>query len=111
MEHEERRRHVLINEYNRLSFAVKKKEAKLKELHESLKTNNLQPTNYNSEDTCKQVSLERYDLSHIHHLPQNNENIVTENTWNCLDFFFWHLGATEPTENTFDTQSFGPSLI
>lgn len=57
IEQEKRRRQVLINEHNRLTFAVKEKEAKLKELQESLTAMNLQPTNYNSEDTCKQVSV------------------------------------------------------
>ncbi|XP_039660369.1 plectin-like [Perca fluviatilis] len=51
IEQEKRRRHVLIKEHNRLLFAVKEKETKLKELQESLKAKNLEPTN---EDTCKQ---------------------------------------------------------
>lgn len=76
IEQEKRRRHVLINEHNRLMFAVKEKEATLKELQESLTATNLHPTNYNSEDTCKQVSvhpdtfpgmLEPYRLTHSHH--------------------------------------------
>ncbi|XP_078106026.1 coiled-coil domain-containing protein 183-like isoform X1 [Sander vitreus] len=54
IEQEKRRRHVLINEHNRLLFAVKEKETKLKELQESLKAKTLELTNYNSEDTCKQ---------------------------------------------------------
>ncbi|XP_035514790.1 coiled-coil domain-containing protein 183-like [Morone saxatilis] len=51
---EKQRRHVLINEHNRLTFAVKEKEAKLKELQEFLEAKNLAPTTYNSEDTLKQ---------------------------------------------------------
>ncbi|XP_034728835.1 myosin heavy chain, non-muscle-like [Etheostoma cragini] len=54
VEQEKRRRHVLINEHNRLLFAVKEKETKLKELQESMKLKNLELTNCNSEDTCKQ---------------------------------------------------------
>ncbi|XP_054467804.1 cyclin-dependent kinase 11A-like [Anoplopoma fimbria] len=54
IEQEKRRKLLLINEHNRLTFAVNKKEAKLKELEESLKAKNLQPTNYNNEEESRQ---------------------------------------------------------
>ncbi|XP_034398288.1 nuclease SbcCD subunit C-like isoform X2 [Cyclopterus lumpus] len=54
MEQEERRRHVLANEHNRLTFAVNEEEAKLKQLQESLKAMSVQPTNHNNEDARKQ---------------------------------------------------------
>ncbi|XP_032373143.1 coiled-coil domain-containing protein 183 isoform X2 [Etheostoma spectabile] len=54
IEQEKRRSHVLINEHNRLLFAIKELETKLKELQESMKAKNLELTNCNSEDTCKQ---------------------------------------------------------
>ncbi|XP_070689575.1 coiled-coil domain-containing protein 183-like [Pempheris klunzingeri] len=54
LEVEKQRRHLLINEHNRLMFEVKKKEAKLTELQDVLKANNLQPADYSSEDTLKQ---------------------------------------------------------
>lgn len=54
IEQEKQRRHLLINEHNKLTLAVKEKEAKLKELQETLKVMNLQPTTYGSEDALKQ---------------------------------------------------------
>ncbi|GAA6218834.1 uncharacterized protein LOC122876738 isoform X2 [Lates japonicus] len=54
IEQEKQRRHLLINEHNKLTLAVKEKEAKLKELQETLRVMNLQPTTYSSEDALKQ---------------------------------------------------------
>ncbi|XP_063735219.1 golgin subfamily A member 6-like protein 24 [Eleginops maclovinus] len=54
IEKEKQRQKILINEHNRLKLVVKQKEAKLKGLQKTLQTMDLQPTTYNSEDTCKQ---------------------------------------------------------
>lgn len=48
---------LLINEHNRLKFAVKEKETKLIELQEMSKTAELQTTTYNNEDSECQVSV------------------------------------------------------
>ncbi|KAI4812029.1 hypothetical protein KUCAC02_014885 [Chaenocephalus aceratus] len=45
---------VLINEHNRLSFAVKEKEARLKTLQKTLQTMDAQPADSNTEDACMQ---------------------------------------------------------
>ena len=45
----------MINEHNRLTHAVNQKEAKLKELRQTLKALNFQLTNYDGEDALKQV--------------------------------------------------------
>lgn len=52
-----RRRHLLINEHNRLKFAVKEKEIKLIQLQEMLDTAKLKTTTYNNEDAECQVSV------------------------------------------------------
>ncbi|XP_033957589.1 coiled-coil domain-containing protein 183-like [Pseudochaenichthys georgianus] len=45
---------VLIIEHNRLSFAVKEKEARLKTLQKTLQTMDAQPADSNTEDACRQ---------------------------------------------------------
>ncbi|CAK6959629.1 MAR-binding filament-like protein 1-1 isoform X1 [Scomber scombrus] len=56
IEHETRRMNLLINEHNRLKFAVKEKETKLIELQEMSKTAELKITTYNNEDSeCQEV--------------------------------------------------------
>ncbi|XP_044218160.1 MAR-binding filament-like protein 1-1 isoform X1 [Thunnus albacares] len=54
IEHAKREKNVLVNEYNRLKFAAKEKETKLKELQELLKTMEPKTTDDNSEDTAQQ---------------------------------------------------------
>ena len=54
---EKRKRNDLINEHNRLKFAVKEKEARLKTLQKTLQTMDAQPAASNTEDTCRQVSV------------------------------------------------------
>ncbi|XP_038558413.1 myosin-16-like isoform X2 [Micropterus salmoides] len=83
IEQEKRRRHVLINEHNRLTFAVKTKEAKLKELQEQLKAMSLQPTNYNCEDTCEQ---------RIRQLENNLDKMKLKTTQaKRIQTAYWHI--------------------
>ncbi|KAK1895874.1 Coiled-coil domain containing protein 183, partial [Dissostichus eleginoides] len=51
---EKRKRNDLINEHNRLKFAVKEKEARLKTLQKTLQTMDAQPAASNTEDACRQ---------------------------------------------------------
>ncbi|KAJ4931371.1 hypothetical protein JOQ06_025668 [Pogonophryne albipinna] len=51
---EKRKRNYLINEHNRLKFAVKEKEARLKTLQKTLQTMDAQPAASNTEDACRQ---------------------------------------------------------
>lgn len=71
---------VLINEHNRLSFAVKEKEARLKTLQKTLQTMDAQPADSNTEDACMQVSV--WGASQTHTQTQLWEKMVLWGTIN-----------------------------